>query len=420
MKIGRIIPDSWIEIIDTISKNKARTILTGLSIAWGIFIFIVLLGAGNSLKNGIQKAYEGDAVNTIKIYGGKTSKKYKGFSPGRDIKLKDKDAYILEEYFNNVNRTAVTVWSNKNVRVDNEVGDFNVWATNVNTQKMENIKLVKGRLLNEIDIIQKRKVAVLGKTVHKQLFKDKSKDIFGKTIFIDDIPFSYVGVFKDKDPWENERVYIPVTTAQMLFGHGDEVDYVVLSTDASVNETKTMVNKLQSLFSRLYIFDKEDQRAIRIDNTVAEYGQTMGVLLGIKYFVALIGILTLISGITGISNIMFIVVKERTNEIGIRKALGAKPRSIIKMIIMEAIFITTIAGYFGLILGIGLLELLNYLLEKAKGAEDGGPLDLFVDPKVNIGMAIFATVLLILSGVAAGYFPARKASKIKPIEALRY
>ena len=420
MKLNNFIPDIWQEVFNTIGRNKFRTFLTGMAVSWGIFIFIILLGAGNSLKNGIQKAYESNAINTISIQGGITSKEYKGLNAGRRLKLQNKDASILENYFNNIDKAGKRTWFDKTVRFENEVGNYTIVAMNLEDQQMDRVNVLHGRKLNKQDMKTKRKIAFIGIDVFKNLLKSDISKI-NDLIYIDNVPFTFAGVYKDKSqPWKNNDINIPITTAQLIFGKGIEIGNITVSANVPMKESKILEEKIRFLFSRIYKFRHDDERALRVENNIEEYYRTMSVLVGIKLFVGIIGVLTLISGITGISNIMFVVIKERTKEIGIRKALGANPKSIIKTILLEAVFITTIAGYLGMFVSILILDGLDFLLQKAKSGEDGGPLDLFVNPKVDINMAISATILLIIAGVIAGYFPARKAAKISPIEALRY
>ncbi|PVX51854.1 putative ABC transport system permease protein [Balneicella halophila] len=402
------------EIIDTLSKNKLRTALTGFAVAWGIFIFVVLLGMGNGVENAMEEGFGKDAQNKISVSGGTTSEEYKGLQKGRPIHIYNEDAEILEEYFDEVTGYASTYWfGTKTANYKDKNGSYQTNGIGADGLEMENLNLLQGRFINGLDILHNRKVVLLGKTPYEELF-DKDEDIEGKYLKIDGSSFLIVGVIEYNNPWENGRLLVPISTAQNIYNSGsDRIHNISLIVDADLSASKKLENKIRGFFGRKYDFRKDDKRALGVQNNIEEYGRAKGVIIAIKLFVMIIGILTLISGITGISNIMLISVKERTKEIGIRKALGARPNSIIKQVIFESVLITSLAGYIGLVLGAVLVEGINYLTK-------GGDSSAFLNPTVDIKTAIIATVVLIVAGALAGWLPARKAAKIKPIEALRY
>jgi putative ABC transport system permease protein len=401
----------WQEIFSTMGKNKLRTFLTSFSVFWGIFILMILLGSGNGLMKGVMYNFS-DAINSVWMWGGQTSVAHDGLNAGRNISFKNEDIDFLRKNFQGLENLSAQngLWGGNNTtNYKNEYGDFNIQAIHPGHQVTENIQLLEGRLLNKKDISDFRKVAVIGKIVKERLFKEE--DPVGKYVNINGIPFLVVGVFGDVHDQETERLYIPISVAQKTFTPGTNVGTITFTTgNASVAESEKILEQIKKLFAAKYRFDENDQRAMGSWNALKDYKQTQAMFNGINIFVGVIGVLTLIAGIVGVSNIMLIVVKERTKEIGIRKALGATPSSIIGLIVLEALVITSIAGYLGLIAGVSILELI---------ASNMPASDFFRNPGVDFWIALKAAFLVILAGMLAGYVPARRASRIKPIEALR-
>ncbi len=403
--------DNWQEIYSTISKNKLRTFLTGFSVAWGIFMLIILLGSGYGLENGVSKEFEGDATNTISINQGITSKAFQGYKPGRFIQFtnddyeKVKPMDKVEHISARVNIRNSTVLSYKS-----EFGTFDILSIHPDYRYVEDLSMIVGRFLNEIDIEEKRKVVSIGRLVKDALFKNE--EALGKYIKVGSIPFKVVGVFDDPGGDRDlSRVYIPITTAQMVFNRGNRINRLNITVgDATVKESEVLVENIRKDLAQKHHFDIEDKRAIFIWNNVEQYQKFMRLFASIRLFIWVIGIGTIIAGIVGVSNIMMIVVKERTKEIGIRKALGASPASVVSLILQEAILITAFAGYVGLVAGVGLLELVSRNMEGV---------DYFANPEVNINVALLATLVLIISGAIAGFVPAKKAASVKPVVALR-
>lgn len=403
--------DKWQEIFETISKNKLRTILTGFSVAWGIFMLIVLLGSGYGLENGVRKQFEGDAVNYISINGGVTSKAYKGMKPGRFIQLKNEDHDILADLsFVDKSSSRSRLFQINTINYKNEYGTFEVFAISPDYKYVEALKMTTGRFLNQNDQNENRKVAALGRLVFEALFKNESP--IDKYVNIGSVPFKVIGVFDDPGSDRDLlRVYIPTSTGQKVFGMGENINSIQLMLDdASIEQSQQTAAEIKDALATKYKFDPQDTRALFIFNSIENYERFMNLFAGIRLFIWFIGIGTIIAGIVGVSNIMMIVVKERTKEIGIRKALGATPWSIISLILQESILITAFAGYIGLVLGVGLLEL---------AAANLSGIDYFANPEVNIEIALGATLILIISGALAGFVPARKAASVKPIVALR-
>ncbi len=402
--------DKWQEIFSTIRKNKLRTFLTGFSVAWGIFMLIILLGSGRGLENGVQIQFERDATNSIWIYRGQTSMPYKGLKPGRRIKFTNEDYDYSKREIKNIENLSsrLSIFQQQNLSYKSEYGNFGIVAVHPGTKQLENVDILEGRFLNDLDVEANRKVVIVSTDVKNALFKDG--DFLGEYIKINNIPFRVVGLFEDSSERDNQRVYIPVSTAQKIYTGGREIHNLAFTTgDASMEESLEIENDIRAKFAARHKFDKDDQRALFINNNVEEYEKFQNLFAGIRLFVWIIGIGTIIAGIVGVSNIMLIVVKERTKEIGIRKAIGATPRSIVGLILLESILITGFAGYVGLVLGVGLLELLSPHIQS----------EFFANPEADFRIAVSATILLIVSGALAGFVPARKASSIKPIEALR-
>ena len=403
---------TWTEIFDTISKNKLRSFLSGFTVAIGIFIFIILTGFGNGLTNTFQSFFGDDATNILRIFPSRTSKPYKGYKAKRRIELDNSDIadiklnfpLYLEGITPRISRGAV-------VKYKNNSDNYQTRGVGPAHQAAEKTIMMKGRFINEDDLKNKTKYTVIGRRVALDLFGEE--DPMGKFVDVGDTAFKIVGVFQDSGgEYEESYLYIPYTTRQLIEKGNDKVDQIILSYKPSIGYTGAIEfeKKLRIFLKNKKSIDPTDQSGIFIRNVSEELKrnqQFSGVLQTIVIFVA-IG--TLIAGIIGISNIMVFVVKERTKELGIRKALGASPRSVITMILQESIFITIISGYFGLFAGMIVLRNIGSALEE----------DYFIkDPSIDLSTAIISTIILIIFGAIAGYIPAKRAASIKPIVALR-
>ena len=403
--------DKWQEIFETISKNKLRTFLTGFSVFWGIFMLIILLGSGNGLRNGFEQEFKEDAINSIWVYRGSTTIPFKGMKPGRSIRFTDEDHNALDGRVDGLENVASRLWlGSKDMVYQEKKGNYQLISTHPGQFYAENATLITGRFLNKIDIEKRRKVIVIGIPIQKELFPND--DHLGKEIKVGGISFKVIGTFKDGGgARDNRRGYIPQTVGQMVFDRGRNVHAISTTIgDATPEESLIIEQKMRNRLAALHQFSPEDKRAVWINNTTDQFMQVLNVLNAISLFVWIIGIGTIIAGIVGIGNIMMIVVKERTREIGIRKALGATPFSVVSLIIMESIFITSIAGYLGLVAGVFTLEAVAGMIE------DPG---IFQNPEVDLYTASIATLILIAAGTLAGLVPAIKAASISPIEALR-
>lgn len=409
--------ERWQEIFDTIRKNKLRTFLTGLSVASGIFILVILLGFGQGMQNGIAQEFESDAATSVWIWTQTTQKEYKGLNPGRQIQFRNEDyTTIVDKMDLNIeNKSRFYRPQNITTTYGNDALIYQVLGTTSEVQFLENESMVFGRFLNEEDENQSRKVAIISVKIKKEAFKTIDNPV-GETIKISDIPFTVVGVYKDKaGDQEENRIFIPISTAQKVFNGADKLDNLVFSLppvedfDQAVVQSIAFKNKVETYLKQKHTIAPDDEGGVGIFNPMEEAKRYYSLTGNIKFFFWFVGVCTIIAGVVGVSNIMLIVVKERTKEIGIRKALGAKPWSIIGMIIHEAIFVTAISGFTGLIFSMGLLEIVGPNIE----------VDYIVNPSVDFNVALATVFLLVIAGAVAGFFPAWRAASIHTIDALR-
>jgi len=403
--------DLWREIFQSINKNRTRTILSGFTVVFAIMLFTILFGIINGFKNTFEEAFSDDANNAIFVQSGRTTRAYKGLQAGRRIQFDNEDFnYIKDDNGNKVEFITARIYKNVVGSFRNEQNNYSVRAVHPDHQYLERTLIKEGRYINQRDLNERTKVVVIGRLVEEDLFL-KTKAL-GKYINLSGIQYKIVGTFSDEGNENEERlIYMPVTTAQQVYGNNDYIDQINLTYNPEMNFDQAIgfSNSLEKKLKDRFSIAPLDQRALRVRN-MAEASKNvnqMMTVLGILVFV--IGIGTLIAGIVGISNIMIFIVKERTKELGIRKALGAQPKSIVSLIMIESILITGIAGYIGLLIGTGVLELAGPMLK-----------DFFIkDPSVQTSLVVSATIALVLAGALAGYLPAKKASRIKPIVALR-
>lgn len=404
--------DKWQEIFSTINKNKLRTALTGFSVAWGIFMLIILLGSGKGLQNGVSKQFDSSTTNTIWFWSGQTSLPYKGMKPGRNIQLENKDYDEIKTSVKGIEKSSSrsNSWETYTLSYKRQYGSFNVRNVYPDYADIEKLSIVKGRFINQPDIKHFRKAVTISTQVEEALFK--GEDPIGKYINVNAVPFKVVGVFTDDDHRdENMRtIYLPISTSQRVFSGNNTINTIALMVgDASVGESKQIEQEVRSRLAVLHKFDPTDPRALYTWNTLEDFQKFMRLFASIQLFIWIIGFGTIIAGIVGVSNIMMIVVKDRTKEIGIRKAMGATPFSIISLILQESVLITSFAGYLGLVLGVLVLETVGSNINS----------EFFSNPSVDLSIALYALLLLVLCGAMAGFIPARRAAAIKPIIALR-
>jgi len=410
--------DKWQEIFHTIGKNKLRSFITAFNVAWGIFILIILMGFGRGFQNGIHHQFDDDAANSIFINGGTTTMAHKGIQPGKKINFTNDDFELIREKVEGVEYLTgrYYVSGEFTVRYQDNYSSFDIRAVHPDHLHLERSIIEKGRYINEKDIWEKRKVAVIGTKVVTVLFGNTEP--IGEYITVNGIKYMVVGVYNDYgDDDETKTIYIPISTAQLAYGGSNRIHRLMLTVgDASLEESLAIQKEIHEMLAARHTFSTEDKRAVWIFNLWEEYIKWMNIFDGIRFVLAAVGIFTLLAGVVGVSNIMLIVVKERTREIGVRKAIGATPLSVIGLFLMEALLITLVSGYIGMIGGMTFIEsgLLSKLMEFF-----GFPMDFFVDPGVNFRNAVIATLILAAAGTLAGYFPARKAARIKPVEALK-
>lgn len=413
--------DLWQEIYGTIKRNKLRTALTGFAVAWGIFILILLLGAGNGVMNAQNEQMASLAMNSIKVGAGWTSKPYDGLSQGRRIQLNNGDLTITRNMRKHVeNAGAVIYQSGMNISYGNEYINERLMGVHPNYLEIERPTVVEGRFINQLDIREKRKVAILNERSVKTLFKHGAKPL-GKMLNMGGVMFQVVGVYKDKGNSGGQDVFVPFSTLQTVYNKGDKLNNILMSIKDlnTEEENKVFEADYRAAIGAHQRFDKTDDGAIWIWNRFTQMTQMNKGADYMRTAIWIIGLFTLLSGIVGVSNIMLITVKERTREFGIRKALGARPWSILKLVIVESVVITAFFGYIGMVAGVGVTEYMNMTAGKTIIDIGVQQQTVFLNPAVDLGIAIRATMTLIVAGTLAGLFPALKAVKTRPIEALR-
>ncbi len=409
--------DRWQEIFDTIRKNKLRTFLTGLSVASGIFILVILLGFGQGMQNGIRKEFEADATNRIAVWTKVTSKGYKGLNPGRSIQLQNSNY----EHITTVYADALEYKSEQfrvrgaTINYKEESGSYGTRGVSPDYQQIENQNMLSGRFINYADLQTNNKVVVISNKIKRELLKEVVNPL-NEYLQISGINFKIIGVYKDEGGEREENsIFIPITTAQHIFGGSNKVSnlYFTLQPAENFEKAVEISNKftadIKQYLQESHSVAPDDPNAINVFSALKEAKRYYILSRNIDLFFWIVGIFTIIAGVVGVGNIMLIVVKERTKEIGIRKALGAKPWSIIGMILHEAIFVTAIAGFAGLIFSMALLEIIGPNVQ----------IDYIVNPSINFSIALTMVFLLIIAGALAGFFPAWRAAHIQPIEALR-
>ena len=414
--------DKWQEIFHSIVQNPLRTIMTALGVFWGILMLVLIIGAANGLENGVNKRMGMRASNSMFVWSRRTSLAYAGFQPGRSIRMNNGDIEVIKaliheaEYVCPRNQLGGFRGGN-NVIYKNKTGAFEVMGDYPEIRHVELFKMDQGRFLNQKDLIDNRKVAVIGQAV-KELMYEADEDPVGTWIQIQGSYFQVVGVFSstqsgNRAEREMQRIYIPFSTFQKAFNYGNRVSWFAITAKRNIS-VSVVEEKVLSLLRRRHEVSPDDSRAFGHFNLEEEFQEAVNVLFGINTLGWIVGILTLLAGAIGISNIMLVIVKERTKEIGIRRAIGAKPINITSQIISEAVILTFLAGYAGLVLGVAILELISWGMISS-GVDTG----MFGPPTIEIGLALKALGALIVAGIFAGLLPARKAISISPVDALR-
>ena len=415
--------EKWNEIIEALTANTFRTLLTAFGVFWGIFILVILLAASNGLENGIRKGFDGIATNTMFMWTQTTSKPYKGLPKTRRYDFKNSDVEALKQKFPDLlyvsPRNQLGDFDGvSNVVRGTKTGAYTIYGDYPELIKQEQMDITKGRFVNQQDILLRRKVVIIGQGVINELYK-VGEEVMGTYIKINGVNFMVVGVYKSKGQNNGnaesaqKNIFIPFTTFQQAFNFGDKVGWMALTAndDASITDLKPGI--LAFMRERHYIHP-DDVRAVGNFDLFEEFQKVQDLFMVLTFIAYFVGTLVLLSGIIGISNIMLIVVKERTKEIGIRRALGATPGAIRSQILSEAIFLTIIAGMFGIAVATGLIAILNMVLSSMP--TEGM---MFINPTVDLTVVFFALLILIGSGLLAGLIPAQTAINVKPIEALR-
>ncbi|MDR1543354.1 MAG: ABC transporter permease [Prevotellaceae bacterium] len=412
--------DFWQEIIEAIRTNKLRAFLTGFAIAWGIFMLIVLLGAGNGLKNGMESNFRYMSKNSISIRAGYATKAYNGLKEGREIFFTPQDVEFFRKNIKNVTDfSPIQQDWNDMIFAEKESAEVSIFGVETGYKNLKMLTIQEGRFLNEIDMKERRKVIVINSKTAETLFKNDTA--LGKFVTIFNIKFKVVGVFQNEgEVFRSQEAYIPFSTFQAIInftGKLREIAFTPIDIETAEQSKIFTENLLKMLAVRLQ-FSPDDKNAVWISDRFSESAEIKKVFGGISLFIWVIGISTLFAGIIGVSNIMVISVHERTHEFGIRKAFGATPRSILTLVVAESLVITLSFGYFGILLGIIVTEIAAKIFDTI--AQNSDSFTIFLNPTVDLKIVVGAFVVLIISGIIAGYIPAKKSVKIKPIEAINY
>ncbi|HET6611982.1 MAG TPA: ABC transporter permease [Kofleriaceae bacterium] len=413
--------DQWQEIIAALRKNKLRTALTACGVFWGIFMLLIMLGFAHSMEAGIKSKMAGFATNSIFMWGQRTTKPYDGMKPGRRVEFRSDDIEALKrgvpgiEYLAPRNQLGGFRSGNSVTRKDKS-GAFQVTADYPALLHIQELRFLQGRFINDLDIRDRRKVAIIGKGVYRELY-DEDEPVLGSHIKINGVYFQVVGLFESIRPGEEgdqqaSTIFIPFTTFEQAFHTGGRIEWFIMAARADAS-AQAVEDRAREVLAARHHVSPEDTEAIGSFNFGVAFGKMQGLFIGIRLLTWIVGTFTLLAGIIGVSNIMLITVKERTKEIGLRKALGATPGSVVRMIVQEAVILTAVSGYLGVIAGVGLLELIG----RAMGA--AGPDTIFAAPAVDLRVTLIATAVLIVAGTIAGFIPAQHAAGIQPVEALR-
>ncbi len=415
--------DRWNEIISTLKKNKLRSFLTAFGVFWGIFMLVIMAGAGKGLERGITQGVGQVATNSFFIWTQRTSEPYKGFRRGRQWVYNNEDVTFIRTSIKEANIVSPRLFSGggsgPNTVRGERTGSYNIKGDYPEWIEIDPVEVIKGRWLNEIDLLQKRKVCVVGEKIVEEIF-DKQEEPVGEYIRVNGVYYQIVGIIK---PISNiningrteESIILPFSTMQVAYNYGNMVFMMGITAKKGYSASHVEEKVIAALKER-HSVAPEDVQAVGHINLEKQFKQFSALFIGIQILTWIVGIGTLLAGVIGVSNIMLVIIKERTQEIGIMRAIGATPKKVITQIMLESVFLTTFAGYFGLFSGMILLEGVNFILEKA--AENGS--EIFIqNPEINFGVAVACLIILIISGALAGLIPARRAVTIKPIDALR-
>lgn len=410
--------DKWQEIFDSLKRHKLRTFATALAVWWGIFMLVILLGAGNGLRNSAERDFADDAINSLYVWTSRTSKPYKGYKAGRWIQFHNEDLKAVKTNVEGVEYMSGRYFPSSRYMTEynGKALNFRMRAVEPDYQKIEYSQMTKGRYINQVDMRQKRKVAIIGDIAKDKLF-GVDKTALGEYVKINGTKFQIVGVFTDaSSKREREYIYMPLATAQSVFDKEDRVHGMVITvTDETLEGSNAIADNVRRELAAINNFDPEDTQAVGIWNNIEGYREFKMIFSGFSFFIWFVGIGSIIAGVVGVSNIMLITVKDRTKEIGIRKALGATPWSIVSMILQESIFLTAIAGYLGLIMGFSIIYGIDYLMRTYE-IDD---LEFFYNPEVDFASVMLALIFLVVCGTLAGLVPALQAARVNPVVAMK-
>ena len=412
--------DHWREIGNTLSGNKLRTALTAFGVFWGIFLLMVMMGSGNGLERGAMQEFSGSATNAVFVWGQRTSKPFRGLPVGRRMELTVDDVGAIQKDVREAELVCPRCQlggfgGGHNVTRGTKSGGFGILGDTPELTRVQFVPVIAGRFVNRLDLEDRRKVAVIGTRV-RELLVEKGEDPVGKEIRIQGVTFAVIGVFKSlhtgrQGEEETQSIHIPLTTFQQAFNYGRKIDWLAVKSrdnvPASIAETK-----VKDLLRQRHRAAPDDLRAFGSWNTEEEFKKFNGVFIGIRLLVWIVGIGTLAAGVIGVSNIMLVIVRERTHELGVRRAVGATPAMITGQIVFEALLLTASAGYVGLIAGM-------LVVDGVAAAIVGAEMDFFKSPGVDISTALRALAILVLSGIGAGIMPAWRAVRVTTVEALR-
>ena len=411
--------DRWTEIWVTITRNKTRSLLTCFGVFWGILMLVILLGSGRGMQNGIMRSVNGFATNSAFFFADRTSESYKGFNKGRQWDMRNRDVESIRREVKELSAISPIIWGNssdKNIVYGMMSGTFNVKGVHPDYFQIETQKLFHGRLLNEVDERERRKVCLIGTKVKEVLFKEENP--CGSYIRVNGIYYQVVGVVQQRASGVNiggrseECVFLPFSTMQQTLNQGDIIHFLCVAAKPDV-QMLPVINKIKSIIKEQNFISPTDPQAVSAINLAAQFETFNNAFLGIDILIWIVGVGTLLAGIIGVSNIMMVTVKERTKEIGVRRALGAKPWNIISQIMSESLLITAMAGLMGLTVGVFLLDMVDQLIGDPVGET------MLLHPAVSIQVALAATSILLLAGLLAGLIPAWRAMQIKAIDAIR-
>ncbi|MFV0419713.1 MAG: ABC transporter permease [Dysgonomonas sp.] len=414
--------DNWQEIWVTIARNKLRSILTGFGVFWGIFMLIILIGAGNSLQGGIMSNFEGFASNSCFFWTGRTSEAYKGYRKGRMWSMNIKDIHLIRQKARSVEYISPVLFiggGEKNAVRGRKSGTYDVRGIYPDHFKIEGMHIVSGRLFNELDIEDSRKVCVIGKEVYETLFQ-QNEPTDGQYIRVNGIYFQVIGVVRPKSRASiggdvETSIFLPFSTTQRAFNQGQDIWFMACTAKHGFSADQ-VEQEVKSIVKTSHDISPTDEKAMGSVNIEKQFMIFQNLFMGIDFLIWIVGLGALFSGIIGISNIMLVTVRERTREIGVRRAIGAKPISIMLQILSESFVLTAIAGLVGLLFGVAILEIVYQVMIESMGGEGG---NIFIPPYVSFWTAIVALLIIMFSGIVAGFMPAMRALKIKPIDAIR-